>query len=214
MPTAILIPARYGSSRFPGKMLTPILGYPAICWPFQAASELETYCKVVTDDQRIADAVGAANALIVATETRNGTERCALALDQVPPEYDTICIVAGDQTTITPVQIARLIEAAQAGGIWTAICPRGEDAVTTCEVIGGIVQAFDRGQAFEYAALGVYVYPRAVLAAYLHWCPPDRETRTGIEIYRSCIRAVNFADASGIDLNYPDDVGKIEAWLR
>ena len=77
-----LIPARYQSSRFPGKPLAIINGKPMIQRVYeQTAKAFEDLC-VATDDQRIADAVAAfgGKAVMTATTHNSGTERCLEAL--------------------------------------------------------------------------------------------------------------------------------------
>ena len=92
MKVAILIPARFASSRFPGKPLVELRGAGGtskslIQRSFEAAQR--TSCApsvhVVTDDDRIASAAAAFGASVIMTspDCRNGTERCAEALPQL-----------------------------------------------------------------------------------------------------------------------------------
>ena len=78
--TAILIPARYESTRFPGKPLAMLDGVPMIKRVYDAcvASKIPTY--VLTDDLRIFDLFDANNCWIDQAEYENGTERCAGAI--------------------------------------------------------------------------------------------------------------------------------------
>ena len=57
-----VIPSRWGSTRFPGKPLTPILGRPLVLWVVQAAKRAKRLDRVIvaTDDERIREAVGSA----------------------------------------------------------------------------------------------------------------------------------------------------------
>ena len=220
MPTAYLIPARYGSSRFPGKMLTPIRGAAAVEFPFHACGAVageNDLVRVVTDDGRIADVVGRQNAIFVTKEVANGTERCALALESIPPEFTRVVIVAGDETCVTPANIAALVEASEAGGIWTAVSPYNQPAVTTVETEDKRIVKFERSNALDYAALGLYVYPRAALMEYYYqWPMTARERIDGIELLRpfergEVIKAV-CVDHPGYGLNTHADADLIEAW--
>ena len=83
-----LIPARYQSSRFPGKPLAIINGKPMIQRVYeQTAKAFEDLC-VATDDHRIADAVAAfgGKAVMTATTHNSGTERCLEALHKFEAE--------------------------------------------------------------------------------------------------------------------------------
>jgi 3-deoxy-manno-octulosonate cytidylyltransferase (CMP-KDO synthetase) len=89
MKSVILIPARFASSRYPGKPLVELRGAGGVAKPliqrsFEAASRVPGVAAVhiVTDDRRIAEAAAAFGASVIMTSeaARNGTERCAEAL--------------------------------------------------------------------------------------------------------------------------------------
>ena len=92
MKGAILIPARFASSRFPGKPLVELRGASGVPKTLIQRS-YEAACKVselgqaiiLTDDERIADAASRFDARVIMTspKCRNGTERCAEALPQL-----------------------------------------------------------------------------------------------------------------------------------
>ena len=73
-----IIPARYASTRFPGKPLADICGKSMIERVYRQASKELDNVYVATDDQRIADAVKAfgGNVIMTSTEHRSGTDRC------------------------------------------------------------------------------------------------------------------------------------------
>ena len=106
MTTAILIPARLDSTRFPNKMLAELNGVPLIRHVYDkcVATGLDTY--VVTPDQTIVDAVPRA---ILVGDADNGTERCMLAIDE-HLQYDRYINVQGDMPDIT-TDIIRAVEA-------------------------------------------------------------------------------------------------------
>ncbi|WP_317617044.1 cytidylyltransferase domain-containing protein [Sphingobium sp. SCG-1] len=110
MTTAIVIPARYASSRFPGKPLAPLMGATGISKPLiqrsiEAAREVPgvAHLYVATDDDRIADAARACGAAVAMTppESANGTERVAAALSSLPDDIDVIINFQGD-ALLTP----------------------------------------------------------------------------------------------------------------
>ena len=106
-----IIPARYASSRFPGKPLADILGKPMIQWVYERACRAKLLEKVVvaTDDQRIFDAVTNFNGNVVMTSptAANGTERIA----EVTQNLDAKLIVniQGDEPLIDPGVIDQLV---------------------------------------------------------------------------------------------------------
>jgi 3-deoxy-manno-octulosonate cytidylyltransferase (CMP-KDO synthetase) len=112
--TAAVIPARYQSSRFPGKPLARETGKPLIQHVVEQVrhSKLADLVLVATDDQRIFDAVESfgAKAVMTHTDHPNGTSRIAQAIENLPAEYDLIVNVQGDEPEIEPHLIDLLIE--------------------------------------------------------------------------------------------------------
>jgi 3-deoxy-manno-octulosonate cytidylyltransferase (CMP-KDO synthetase) len=78
-----IIPARYASTRFPGKPLAMLGGKPMIQWVWERAFEVFNHLVVATDDQRIMDAVlnFGGNAVMTSPNHSTGTERCAEAME-------------------------------------------------------------------------------------------------------------------------------------
>lgn len=116
MNSVILIPARYQSSRFPGKPLAPLTGATGVAKPLiQRSVEAARRVKgvsgvfVVTDDERIADACARAKVGVIMTspENRNGTERCAEALAQLH-DPDLVINFQGD-ALLTPAGFVEAI---------------------------------------------------------------------------------------------------------
>ena len=107
-----IIPARYASTRFPGKPLADICGKSMIERVYiQAHHELENVA-VATDDERIAEAVRAfgGNVVMTSTEHRSGTDRCYEAYKNLCSDADVIINIQGDEPFIDPSQIAAVKE--------------------------------------------------------------------------------------------------------
>ena len=105
-----IIPARYASTRFPGKPLADMGGKPMIQRVYeQVAGELDAVC-VATDDTRIEEAVRAFGGKVVMTSTehRSGTDRCREAYQKVGAGYDVVVNIQGDEPFIQPEQIRAL----------------------------------------------------------------------------------------------------------
>jgi 3-deoxy-manno-octulosonate cytidylyltransferase (CMP-KDO synthetase) len=107
-----IIPARYGSTRFPGKPLTLIDGKPMIRHVYERAvqSNSLTEVYVATDDLRIGEVVlgFGGNVIMTSSQARSGTDRCVEALEVLEKQgklYDVVINVQGDEPYIHPEQI-------------------------------------------------------------------------------------------------------------
>lgn len=109
-----VIPARYASTRFPGKPLALIHGKPMIQWVYERASLAHLQKVVVaTDDQRIFDATKAFGGEVVMTASthQSGTERCAEVAEVLHlNEEDVVINIQGDEPYIHPESIQLLVE--------------------------------------------------------------------------------------------------------
>jgi 3-deoxy-manno-octulosonate cytidylyltransferase (CMP-KDO synthetase) len=109
----VVIPARYGSTRLPGKPLVPLAGKPMIQHVFERAKKAQTVHRVLvaTDDQRIFDAVQAfgGEARMTRTEHRTGTERIAEVAAHDAGEI--FVNVQGDEPLIDPAAIDTAVAA-------------------------------------------------------------------------------------------------------
>jgi 3-deoxy-manno-octulosonate cytidylyltransferase (CMP-KDO synthetase) len=109
-----VIPARYGSSRFPGKPLIDLKGKTMIRRVYEGAgkSGLLTDLVVATDDQRIVDEVKNFGGKVVMTagHHQTGTDRCAEVVDQLKESYDVVINIQGDEPLVDPRQLDSLLE--------------------------------------------------------------------------------------------------------
>ena len=112
MKTVIIIPARYKSTRFPGKPLTLILGKPMILWVAGLCAEvLSTQCVyIATEDFQIKEVVEKAgfNVVMTSNKCHTGTDRIAEAATQI--EADIYINVQGDEPLLNPADILEIIE--------------------------------------------------------------------------------------------------------
>lgn len=103
-----IIPARYGSTRFPGKPLALIGGKTMIQRTYERAalSSLDVVV-VATDDQRIFEEVRGFGGKVVMTRSdhRSGTDRCREALDLIGGGFDAVVNIQGDEPFIDPEHI-------------------------------------------------------------------------------------------------------------
>jgi 3-deoxy-manno-octulosonate cytidylyltransferase (CMP-KDO synthetase) len=121
MKSVVIIPARYGSTRFPGKPLAIVAGKPMIqrVWQSCVAAVGTQSVYVATDDSRIMQAVARFGGKSVLTgEARNGTERVAAVLDKIGGAVDLVINVQGDAPLTPPWFIENLISAMSANPIF------------------------------------------------------------------------------------------------
>ena len=115
--TIIIIPARYQSSRFPGKPLAMIQDHSMLkrTWSIAKAIENIDEVYIATDDDRIEKHAQSFNAKVIMTpqECNNGTERCHALLSQLDALPDIIINFQGDAVLTPPWILQSLVEAMQ-----------------------------------------------------------------------------------------------------
>lgn len=110
MRSVVIIPARYSSSRFPGKPLVGLLGKPMILWVAELSANAigASNVYVATDDLRIAEVVNNAGFQTVMTSSNalTGTDRLAEAADKI--DADIFINVQGDEPLACPEDITKV----------------------------------------------------------------------------------------------------------
>lgn len=109
-----IIPARYGSTRFPGKPLIDINGKSMIQRVYEQSKSCTSLNDVViaTDDQRIFNHVKSfgGNVEMTSDKHESGTDRCAEVVGKLNENYDVVINIQGDEPYIDPIQITQLCE--------------------------------------------------------------------------------------------------------
>ncbi|MEG1186419.1 MAG: 3-deoxy-manno-octulosonate cytidylyltransferase [Bacteroidales bacterium] len=97
-----IIPARYASTRFPGKPLADLAGKPVIQRVYEQVAGVFDEAVVATDDERIYNVVRSfgGNVVMTSTEHKSGTDRCYEAYQKLGKEYDVIVNIQGDEPFI------------------------------------------------------------------------------------------------------------------
>ena len=105
-----LIPARYASTRFPGKPLALLAGKPVIQHVYEQASKVLDAVYVATDDERIYNKVEefGGKAVMTSTKHHSGTDRIEEALQKVGGDFDVVVNIQGDEPFIQKSQIETL----------------------------------------------------------------------------------------------------------
>ena len=107
-----IIPARYASTRFPGKPLADMNGKPMIQRVYEQVKKCVDKVYVATDDQRIYSAVESfgGNVVMTSENHKSGTDRCAEAYEKIGNGEDVIINIQGDEPFIDPAQIRSIME--------------------------------------------------------------------------------------------------------
>ncbi len=113
MKKAVIIPSRYGSSRFPGKPLALIKGKPLIQHVLERVGKCKNidFAAVATDDKRILDVVKGMgyNAFMTPLTCKSGTDRVAYVAENFLQDYGIFINVQGDEPLIDPKLIDNLV---------------------------------------------------------------------------------------------------------
>ena len=214
MKTAILIPARYQSSRYPGKMLAEVNGKPLIRHVFDICNQTDRHVIVLTDHEDIAKQVPN---FVMTGEADNGTERCCDAIQGMG--FGQYVNVQGDMPDITPAMIERCIEHLSKYSVttlYTTMPKEKQNDPNTVKMIRAKDQAlwFGRGMTgYGDWHLGIYGYSATALRMYKKLEIPDEEHIEKLEQLRwlkngwqiGCLN-VNF---NGVEINTPED---LEEW--
>jgi len=188
-----IIPARYGSSRFPGKPLAKLGGRCVIEWVYCQASKVLDDVVVATDDQRIYDEVKRFGGKVEMTSTnhKSGTDRCWEAYQKAGVKADVVINIQGDEPFIQPEQIeglmncfedketdiATMVKPFEAGTLYEVLenpncvkCVRGEkgEALYFSRSVVPYLRGVDKDEWSSketyYKHLGIYAYKTDVLA--------------------------------------------------
>ena len=183
--TAIIIPARYGSSRLEGKPLLKVAGKPVIQWVYEKAQRAKSADMIIvaTDDERIFDAVKAFGGVVEMTSVNHkcGSDRIREVADR-HPEISYIVNLQGDEPLIEPSAIdtvAKNVKDDDMADISTLIRPlKTEEEINNPNLVkcvvdnNGFALYFSRSKIpYErksaetpfYGHLGVYGYKREAL---------------------------------------------------
>lgn len=228
MRAAAVIPARYGSTRFPGKPLANLTGRPMIVHVLEQASKCQTVGRILvaTDDQRIAQAVQDAGyeARMTRADHPNGTcriEEVARTLTE-----DIVVNIQGDEPQIEPALVdltVRTLQQHPATPMATLVSPfaPGEDPANPNIVkavlgVDGRALYFSRslvpydrdrkpGAQRPYKHVGLYVYRREFLKTFVALPPSPLELTESLEQLRvlehghTIVCAVGEAHFTGMD---------------
>jgi 3-deoxy-manno-octulosonate cytidylyltransferase (CMP-KDO synthetase) len=236
-----VIPARFASTRFPGKPLVSIAGKPLLTWVIEAALQAKkiTHVLVATDDQRIADlaAKSKVKAIMTSPDLPSGSDRAWAAVQGI--EGDVVLNIQGDEPLLTGSLLDRLVEPFEqdpslematfgrplkANDLETpttakiALNQKGEALFFSRFPIPFSREPFNAGQECALKHIGIYGFRRSFLGKFCAQKPVELERFEGLEQLRALylgarIKVVKVDHESwGVDT--PEDVLKVEKLLR
>ena len=235
---SVIIPARYGASRFPGKPLAPLAGKPLISHVIERAQRARGVDQVVvaTDDERIAAVARGCGALAVLTgPAATGTDRVAEAARALSPRPDVVVNLQGDEPLIEPEAIEALLEAMRDPAVRMATLARpladGEleraHVVKVVCALNGDALYFSRAaiphrrdggrSALARAHVGVYAFREAFLQEFTALQPGRLERDEALEQLRALehghrVRVVETSHR-GFGVDTPEDLERARGIL-
>lgn len=207
MKAICVIPARYSSTRLPGKPLKDICGKPMICRVFERASRAQSVAEVIvaTDDQRILQAVekNFGRAMMTRADHKTGTDRLAEVAAHFV-DADVIVNVQGDEPLIEPALIDELVaeflrdSELQMATVATELTDADEmhnpnnvkvvvDKMDNALYFSRSLIPFPRNAAKSpvYKHIGIYAYRRQFLIDYAKMQPTPLEQAESLEQLRA-----------------------------
>src|SRR5437016_2890382 len=227
MNAAIVIPARWASTRFPGKPLAIIAGLSLIQRVYERAVQCTraSAVYVATDDERIADHVASFRGRVVwpRGEFVSATDRIAAALDLLDGEFDQIVNVQGDEPLIDPDSVDAVIDILQTTGVdmVTLACALEPEELPARDVVKVVTALYGDALYFWRAPMGgalhhigLYGYQTPVLRRLASLPPSPLERAESLEQLRALqnglkIRVVQTTKAH-LGVDRPEDIARVE----
>lgn len=233
-----VIPARFGSTRFPGKVLAELCGKPMIQWVYEkAVASIADEVIIATDNEQVMAAVKkfGGHAVMTSPDHPSGTDRICEAVKDF--EYDIIINVQGDEPLIPVSVIDGLIEVMRQNpqtGMGTVAVPASRAALNDPNKVKVVLGSNNLALYFSrsmipylreggddmptYLHWGIYAYRRDTLNHFvslpqgrLEACEKLEQLRAlenGISIY------VMLSNLESVGVDTPEDLKKAEARLR
>jgi 3-deoxy-manno-octulosonate cytidylyltransferase (CMP-KDO synthetase) len=238
--TLVVIPARYKSSRFPGKPLVSILGKTMInrVWERCVVAVGNSSVYIATDDIRIAEHCfdNGMQYVMTKTDCLTGTDRVANACSIIEGDYDIIINVQGDEPLIEPNDILKIIDAYNENNNDTIYCGtckiNSEEDFNNPNIIkiitdkdknllyasrAGIPTNKKLGFEWAYKQVCIYAFPYKALCDFTKHTKTLLESIEDIEFLRFLELGYNIkmvgVSGSSIAVDVPEDVEKVKEVL-
>lgn len=234
---AVIIPARWGAQRFPGKALADLAGAPLVARVVQRARLARgvDQVAVATDDERIARAAQEAGATAILTgPAATGTDRVAEAARKLHPSPDVVVNLQGDEPLIEPEAVETLVAAmadgAEMGTLARPLDPGEEERTQVVKVVtdlAGNALYFSRApiphrraggtSPLARAHVGIYAFTAAFLQRFAALAPGRLEQEESLEQLRALEHGhrIRVADTTyrGFGIDTPEDLERARSIL-
>jgi 3-deoxy-manno-octulosonate cytidylyltransferase (CMP-KDO synthetase) len=236
-----VIPARYGSSRFPGKVLAKIAGKPMIQWVYQQASQSQILDQLIiaVDDPRVLKCVEefGGKAVMTGADHPSGTDRIAEAVEKI--QTDIVVNIQGDQPLIDPGMIDEAVQPLLEDRtvlISTIKTKISEEEFSDPAVVKVVVDENDFALYFSrslipyprdkvavnvYEHVGLYVYRKDFLLmiskmpqSYLEKIEMLEQLRVLERGYKIKVVETKSKHAAGVSVDTPEDIARVEKFLE
>ena len=239
-----LIPARYASTRFPGKPLALLAGKPVIQHVYEQASKVLDAVYVATDDERIYNKVKecGGKAVMTSTEHHSGTDRIEEALQKIGGNFDVVVNIQGDEPFIQKSQIETLckcfnnkitqiatlgkpfesIEAVENPNSPKIVIDNNGYAMYFSRSIIPFIRGVEKNEWLKKHTflkhLGIYAYRANVLNEITKLPQSELELAESLEQLRWLQNGykikVGLTDAETVGIDTPDDLRRAEEFIR
>ena len=196
-----IIPARYASTRFPGKPLAMLDGKPVIQHVYEKVASCLEAAYVATDDERIFNAVEAfgGKAVMTRKDHKSGTDRIEEAIEKIGGDWDVIVNVQGDEPFVDKSQLE-------------TICQCFDDPTTQIATLEWL-------KSFPYLKhLGIYAYRKEVLKEVTKLPQSSLEIAESLEQLRWLQNGykikVGTTDVETVGIDTPEDLQRAEEFLK
>lgn len=239
-----LIPARYASTRFPGKPLALLSGKPVIQHVYEQAAKVLDAVYVATDDERIYNKVMefGGKAVMTSTEHHSGTDRIEEALEKIGGNFDVVVNIQGDEPFIAQSQIETLCHCFEDEATQIATLGKPFECIEAVENPNSPKIVVDnRGYAMYFSRsvipfvrgverqewlkkypflkhLGIYAYRTEVLKAITRLPQSSLELAESLEQLRWLQNGfrikVGTTNVETVGIDTPDDLKRAEDFIR
>ncbi len=238
-----IIPARYASTRFPGKPLAMLGGKPVIQRVYEQAVKVLPEAYVATDDERIFQAVKSfgGQAVMTRSDHKSGTDRIQEAVEKIHTQADVIINIQGDEPFVQPSQLETLMqlfdapetqigtlgkpfetmEAVENPNSPKIVCDRRGFALYFSRSVIPYVRGKEQQEWLQHYPylkhLGLYAYRREVLHEITQLPQSPLELAESLEQLRWLENGyrirVGLTDVETVGIDTPDDLQRAEEFL-
>ena len=210
----IVIPARFGSTRLPGKALLPIADKPMVAWVWERAMQADAeHVVVATDDQRIVDEMTSRGAQVAMTRAdhASGTDRLAEVVDQLEWADEAIVVNLQGDEPLMPVaniqRVAAMLNETAGADMATLMEPLAAADADQQSVVKVVASETGRALYFSRSAIpshreggvpapmfrhiGLYAYRAGFLQTFVGWPPAVAEQSESLEQLRALAHDVH-----------------------